>query len=63
MRINTEGDEEKKTLTIKKEFLPDLEKDINGFYKKINNHSSKKLSKKKDKHKIKNKNIKISICC
>jgi len=57
MRINTEGDEEKKTLTIKKEFLPDLEKDINGYYKKINNHSSKKLSKKKDKYKIKNKNI------
>ena len=49
--------EKKKTLTIKKEFLPDLEKDINGFYKKINNHSSKKLSKKKDKYKIKNKNI------
>ena len=57
MRINTEGDEDKKTLTIKKELLPDLEKDANGFFKKINNHSSKKLTKKTDKNKIKNKNI------
>ena len=42
LRINTEGEEEKKSLALRKEYLQDLKNDINKFLIKKNNHSSKK---------------------
>ena len=57
LRINTEGEEEKKSLALRKEYLQDLKNDINKFLIKKNNHSSKKLMENNEKNKIKNKNI------
>ena len=57
LRINTEGEEEKKSLALRKEYLQDLKNDINRFLTKKNNHSSKKLMENNEKNKIKNKNI------
>ena len=57
LRINTEGEEDKQTKTIREKYLQNIERDIDGFYKKRNNHSSKKLISKNDKNKNKNKNI------
>ena len=57
LRINTEGEEDKQTKTIREKYLQNIERDIDGFYEKRNNHSSKKLISKNDKNKNKNKNI------
>ena len=57
LRLNTQGDEEKQTLTLRKEYLADLENNMEGFLDKKNNHSSKNLIKKYEGNKIKNKNI------
>ena len=57
LRINTEGDEEKKSLALRNEYLPDLVNGTNAFLRKTDNHSSKKLMKKNEKIQIKNKNI------
>ena len=57
LRINTEDEEDKQTKTIREKYLQNIERDIDGFYEKRNNHSSKKLISKNDKNKNKNKNI------
>ena len=57
LRKNTEGDEDKKALTLRKGYLPDLEKDIDEFSNKKNNRSSKKIDKKYGANKVKNKYI------
>ena len=55
LRINTESEEDKQTKIIRE--LQNLERDIDGFFEKRNNHSSKKLISKNNKNKSKNKNI------
>ena len=57
MRIKTEGDEEKQSLTLRNEYLNNLDKDMDGLLAKTNNHSSKKVVQNNDKNKNKNKKI------
>ena len=57
LRIKTEGDEEKQSLTLRNEYLNNLDKDMDGLLAKTNNHSSKKVVQNNDKNKNKNKKI------
>ena len=57
VRLKTEGDEDKQALTLRNNYLPELDKEINDYLGKIDNHSSKKIIKNNKIHKSKNKNI------
>ena len=57
LRIKTEGDEESQPITLRNEYLRNLDKDIDGILSKKNNHSSKKIIKNNAKNKIKIKKI------
>ena len=57
LRIKTEGNEESQPLTLRKEYLRNLDQDIDGLLSNKINHSSKKIIKNNAKNKIKNKKI------